>query len=427
MISNSRDLLRGALERDDAAAVDELLSNNEKLRGLLRGDSASLGRPPLAQAQSKEAADVLLKHGASAEKLGEWWAPGFFLRSVNSQVADYLVDKGAALTVHAASALGLFDRLKRMLDADPESVHKPGGDGATPLHFARDLRIAELLVARGARLDARDEDHNSTPVQWLIGAAPDAARMLLDRGAQADLFVAAALGDGQLCDRLIAEDPRCLSYRIGKPPIPGFGDPALKSQGGPILQWTLGFNSYAHQYAAKKGHHELARSLFDRSDPETQLLVACALVMRDKAEALTAQHPGLAPCLSPEDRQWVALHCWETNRNLEAVRLMLDVGFPVAHPEGRHGFSPLHNAAWGGFADLVELLIERGHPLEIEDPNYHDTPLRWALHRALRVGRHPDGDYERTVATLIDAGATWDRAIYPTGDAEIDRTLQPRL
>jgi hypothetical protein len=32
---------------------------------------------------------------------------------------------------------------------------------------------------------------------------------------------------------------------------------------------------------------------------------------------------------------------------------MLDLGFPVAHPERSHGYTPLHNAAWAGSGDLV--------------------------------------------------------------------------
>ncbi|MGH9202027.1 MAG: hypothetical protein ACRD2A_12430 [Vicinamibacterales bacterium] len=39
---------------------------------------------------------------------------------------------------------------------------------------------------------------------------------------------------------------------------------------------------------------------------------------------------------------------------------MLDLGFPIAHPERSHGYTALHNAAWSGSADLVDLLIARG-------------------------------------------------------------------
>ena len=75
------------------------------------------------------------------------------------------------------------------------------------------------------------------------------------------------------------------------------------------------------------------------------------------------------------DRELVAKYCWETNTNYAAVKLMLDLGFPVAHPERSHGYTPLHNAAWAGSGDLVELLIARGHPVDIRDPGFDATPL----------------------------------------------------
>jgi ankyrin repeat protein len=106
---------------------------------------------------------------------------------------------------------------------------------------------------------------------------------------------------------------------------------------------------------------------------------------------------------------------------------MLDVGFPVAFPETSHGWTPLHNAAWAGDAELVDLLIERGHPLHLLDLTYHGTPLTWAIHCCVEDGRHPEGRYGRVVASLIDAGCPWDRAIYPTGNAEIDEALEARL
>jgi hypothetical protein len=40
--------------------------------------------------------------------------------------------------------------------------------------------MAQLLLDHNARIDARDEDHDSTPAQWLSGEAPDVARFLLD-------------------------------------------------------------------------------------------------------------------------------------------------------------------------------------------------------------------------------------------------------
>jgi hypothetical protein len=75
----------------------------------------------------------------------------------------------------------------------------------------------------------------------------------------------------------------------------------------------------------------------------------------------------------------------------------------------------------------VDLLLERGAPVDIEDPCYHATPLGFALHDCLVEKRHPEGQFGPVVKSLIAAGSPWDRSIYPTGDARIDEVLEPLL
>jgi hypothetical protein len=288
------------------------------------------------------------------------------------------------------------------------------------LHFARDIDTAKLLLARGAQLEARDEDHDSTPVQWLIGEAPEVVRFLLEQGAAPDIFLAAALGDRQLAERLIEANPGCLAYRIGKSPaFPPLGH----GRGGTIYQWTLAFNSYAHQIALFKGHDELFAFLYEKSDTVTRFLVSCVLARRAEAEAIAAANPGIVASLPEADLELPARYCWETNTNLEAVKLMLDVGFPIAHPERTHGYSPLHNAAWSGSADLVDLLIARGAPVDLVDPTYNSTPLGYAIYDCTVEKRHPEGEFGRVVRSLLEAGSPWDPKIYPTGDPQIDEAL----
>ena len=72
-------------------------------------------------------------------------------------------------------------------------------------------------------------------------------------------------------------------------------------RGGTIYQWTLAFNSYAHQIALLKGHPDVFDLLWARSDDTTRLLVSCVLARRDDAEAIAARHPGIVASLPAED------------------------------------------------------------------------------------------------------------------------------
>lgn len=332
-----------------------------------------------------------------------------------------MAQQNADQAVHEAARAGLTDKLAEMLAMDSSLIDAKGMDARTPLHCVGTVAVAALLLDHGARIDARDEDHDSTPAQWLIGESPEIARFLLERGAKADIFLAAASGDLALAKRLVTEDRGCLAHRIGKPPeFPPLGH---GGRGGTIYQWTLRFNSYAHQIALMKGHQGIFDFLYAESDIETRLLVNCVLARRAEAQAIADEYPEIVPELQDVDRELLAKYCWETNTNYEAVKLMLDVGLPVLHPERSHGYTALHNAAWAGSGDLVELLISRGHPVDIRDPRYDATPLGYALYDCLVEKRHPEGEFVRVIKALLEAGSPLEGVKYPTGDAAVDEVI----
>src|SRR5580700_3250022 len=333
-----------------------------------------------------------------------------------------MAQQNADQAVHEAARAGLTDNLTEMLALDPSLIDAKGMDARTPLHCAGTVAAAALLLDYGARMDARDEDHDSTPAQWRIGESPDVARFLLQRGATADIFLASALGDVALAEKLVTRDRGCLAHRIGKPPeFPPIGH---EGRGGTIYQWTLHFNSYPHQIALLKGRQAMFDYLYAESDLKTRLLVNCVLARRAQAEAIANTDPEIVRDLPDVDRELVAKYCWETNTNFAAVKLMLDLGFPVSHPERSHGYTPLHNAAWAGSGELVELLIARGHPVDIRDPAFAATPLGYALHDCLVEKRHPEGDFARVVKALLEAGSPLEGVKYPTGDAAVDEVLR---
>lgn len=129
-----------------------------------------------------------------------------------------MAQQNADQAVHEAARAGLTDKVAEMLAMDPSLVDAQWIDARTPLHCAVTVAVAALLLDHGARIDERDQDHESTPAQWRIGESPDVAEFLLEHGAKADIFLAAALGDATLAETLIREDQGCLAHRIGKPP-----------------------------------------------------------------------------------------------------------------------------------------------------------------------------------------------------------------
>ena len=152
--------------------------------------------------------------------------------------------------------------------------------------------------------------------------------------------------------------------------------------------------------------------------------MSCVLARRAQAQSILSKNPGLVSSLASVDLELLPRYCWETNLDYDAVKLMLDLGFPVSHLEHSHGYTPLHNAAWAGASDLVELLLQRGHSTDAVDPRFHTTPLIWALHDCLVEKRHPDGEFVRVVQLLLDAGSTLDGVRYPTGHSGIDEVLK---
>jgi hypothetical protein len=238
--------------------------------------------------------------------------------------------------------------------------------------------------------------------------------------------MAVGLSDLDLARRLVAGNPECTTYRIGnnRGPFPGIG---FGGRGGTIYQWTLGFNRSPQELARLRGHEDLFEFLMSHTPPREQLLVACMLADRPRAEAIARDHPGLVRELEAEDQELLAKSCWETNLNCEAVRLMLDLGFPIDVPERNHGFQALHNAAWCGDAGLVSLLLARGHPLGGRDPQHQSTALGFAIHSCTVALRHPEGDFPRVVRLLLEAGVPLDKGQFPTGNDAVDAVIRAKI
>ncbi|RYG49138.1 ankyrin repeat domain-containing protein, partial [bacterium] len=283
--------MKAALESGDAEGLDALLKANASLRKRIDAPMFAFDSPPLVWAghhrQAAHLIPVLVRHGANPNVRTTWWAGGFgALDGASESTAELLVSLGARYDVWSAAAHGKLEVLRDLLDAEPESVNAPGGDGGRPLHFAKTAEIAELLIERGADLEIRDVDHEGTPIQHQIDH-PDIARLLLRHGAKGDIFTAAALDDVELLKRLLAEDSGAMSARVGEPPFV-----TTSSDGGHIYLYKLGGGKTPHQVAAERKSLDVLQEL-ERVGSPAQSLVASAWLEDAAAVArILREHPG---------------------------------------------------------------------------------------------------------------------------------------
>jgi len=393
------DLLKKAFHADDAPGFHQLLERFPQAKARINEPVAAFDAPIITQARSRQMLDVLLEAGANINAKSRWWAGGFgILHGASPDLAAYAIERGAAVDVHAAARLGMLDKVRELIDADPGLVHARGGDGQTPLHFASTVAIARLLLDRGADIDARDVDHESTPAQYMVRDRQEIARYLVGRGCKTDLLMAAALGDTELVRKHLDADPQCIHLRVSHEYFPMINPRA----GGTIYQWTLGWYASPHDAAKQFGHEAVYALLVSRSPADVKLLAACWEGDETTAQSLVAQHPGLIANLSTAYRHQVAYAA--RNNNTAAVRVMLAAGLPV-DAVGQHRATPLHWAAFHGNAEMTTSILRFNPPLEIADADFHGTPLGWAIHGSEHGWYCRTGDYAAAVRLLLAAGA----------------------
>ena len=331
--------------------------------------------------------------------------------------------------------------------------------------------VARMLLQAGARTDvtapplARPGEPGGqwTPLLCAVAgeANPDITGLLLQHGARPDdhVLYLAAFETGHQCLRLLlpyatgiaattalsapistgdtagarlllqaGADPNHLleagllgESHESRPPVPPLSA-AVELEAGPELTGLLLEHGAApdvpgwdgrtpYQQAVRTGQDQVAELLARHGastamSPADAFLAACRRGDRAAATAALAATPDLAARLTGADHQ--VLTDAASHGHTEAVRLMLDLGFPPGTRSGQDdGATALHLAAAAGSAGTVRLLLERGADIEATDTTFDGTPLEWAIvGSGLRLGHDPHPDWPVTVAALLDAGAS---------------------
>jgi len=404
--------MRDAFGQRDIARIRQLLLDHPELRARIDEPVAEFDSPAIVvHANDPDIVEVLLEFGADPNRRSNWWAGGFHaLHSATGAAAERLIAAGARLDACAAAHLDKLDVLRRLLKDAPSRVHERGGDGQTPLHFARSREAVDILLSAGADIDARDVDHRATPAQWMLAERRGAGRYdiagyLVDRGASVDIFLAAALGLTDRAHALVAASPSALDQRTGQG---DYGEQPPSSYH--IYFWSIGAGRSPLDVAAQFEHADTLQAMLEIASPVQRLLFACRQGDEAEARALVQAHPGIVGSLRPEQHRALADAAW--TGDVRAVSLMLSLGFDPRMP-GHDSGSALHLAAWDGAAEMVATLLRDPRAREsisIRDAHHGGTPLGWCCYGSVHnAGR---GDHAAVARLLLDAGAR------PEGDGD---------
>ena len=106
---------------------------------------------------------------------------------------------------------GVERRVANALKADPGAADRPLPDGTPPLHLAltseKGTGLVPLLLDHGMDPRAVDRLGRTALHATIENRRTAAARLLIERGAEIDVFAAAGLGDFDRLSDLLAEDP----------------------------------------------------------------------------------------------------------------------------------------------------------------------------------------------------------------------------
>jgi ankyrin repeat protein len=402
-----------AVRERDAAALRGLLPRRAELLTIVNEPLFAFDSPALvavAQHADIGVIDALLEIGADPNRRSSWWAGGFHpLHLALGDVAERLLAAGAIPDACAAAHLDRTDLLASMLAADRSLAHERGGDGQTPLHFARSRTVVDLLLDAGADPDALDVDHRSTPAQWMLGGADDSnasrlsiARYLVERGARVDIFLAAALGLTERARAMLQANGALLDQRTGQG---DYGERPPSSYH--IYLWTIGANLSPLQTAARFRQSQTLEAMRQFASGEQRLMLACHEGNALDARAIVMSDPGIVQRLGADDKRALTDAAWTANA--PAVELMLALGFDpsVVSTSGATGGTALHCAARQGSVECVTAILRypAGRALvHVPDATHQGTPLGWCCHGSRNCGR-TGANHAEVARLLIAAGA----------------------
>ena len=396
-------------ERPDIATADLYTA-------LVAGD---LGRVEEAFKENPQAASV--KGGPRG------WEPLLYVcfsrfASKKSSRADRLVKSAEMLLRHGANPNAFY------VDEHWPDWPLPCLYGATGLN--NNPALAEVLLKAGANPNDSESLYHSTEHPDL-----ECVRLLLHYGASAN-------NTNVLKHMLDHEDPQGVQLLLAA----GADTNAINGRGETALHWAVwrGRSAAILEMLLDSGANIDAR----RTDGRTAYALAIQSGQTDTATVLSKRGAstdisafdrfmGACQTTRPEELERLLAEAPDVIRSAEverlvpdltishrtaAVRSLLAAGAPV-DGRGELGGTALHWACWKGYADLVNLLLDHGASLTVEDHQFHGIPAGWFAH-GLQNCREEGGDYAMVARLLLAAGAAIPERDIPTGHPDVDAVLR---
>jgi ankyrin repeat protein len=276
---------------------------------------------------------------------------------------------------------------------------KGGWDDRTPLHFTTTKEIAELLIAKGADVNAESQ-RGSTPLHEAASSGhKEIAELLIANGANVNarnnykwtpLHYAAVRSDKEIIELLIAEGadvnakddidwytPLDYAEEYSDPFLgnvnTGIAD-LLRKHGGKTGEElpSLTLSEAAYRGDLQEVRDFLANGADVNAKDVSGLTPLHFSANKETAELLIANG---ADVNAKDDDGVTPLHWAETK---EIVELLIAGGADV-NARGWRNATPLHSAVYGGHKEIVEQLIIEGADMNAKDDD-GVTPLHWAAY-----------------------------------------------
>jgi ankyrin repeat protein len=396
-----------------------------------------------ARTASVDAARLLVEHGADVNAVEQWRGQTALMWAAAQSQPDMV----ALLVEHGAdpNARSTVNDWARQVSAEARRHYRPTG-GLTPLLFAARegcLGCAQALVEGGADLELADPD-NITPLFLAIDNLHfDTAKFLLAAGANPNRW-----------DRW-GRTPLYGAVDMNTVPAGGFPDRPSIDETTSLEMVELLLEAGANPDAQLKNSLPHRSIVDDRGcdrilhQPGPTPLLRAAKAFDVPAMELLLEHGarvdlpndwGITPLMAaaglgsvecdtrgPSERIPQYLDDEVEQWSIAALGILLDAGADInvrsREDRGRdvlRGQTALHGAAFWGWNDVVEFLVEHGARIDVADANGM-TPVDAALGRAGGNARGSRIDiFEDTADLLVDLCAQRADCNLPSSNADTD-------